>query len=283
MLRIASWNIEGRLSRYSGKGRGTPEQIVHGISQLDADIVLLPEAYDTGLSIDSGIEANLRDMKYTVYDSAYEEGGPKRRNPAVSSPHLRLLSRLPIESIQTVRLGELRNAMIIIAHDPDTHIQLRIIGIHLDDRSEAFRVKQLDDLVPIINGSSVPTIMLGDYNAMHGSTKRAHFIRSWPIRWLAHYFLPTTDLRDIAQRMVAMASGITMSILESETDLRDIDLRHRATATPKMRGHTWLPSVRLIDIDHMMVSSQVTVNDFIVAEHDGGSDHRSICATLSFE
>jgi hypothetical protein len=44
-IKVASWNVEGRLSGYVENGRGSAGHILDGIENLDADIVVLPEAF----------------------------------------------------------------------------------------------------------------------------------------------------------------------------------------------------------------------------------------------
>ena len=45
-MKIASWNIESRLSRYKMKTkRAQPEDIVRAISFINPDIMFFPEAF----------------------------------------------------------------------------------------------------------------------------------------------------------------------------------------------------------------------------------------------
>jgi endonuclease/exonuclease/phosphatase family metal-dependent hydrolase len=281
-LKIVSWNIEGRLSAFSKDGRGTPTHILAGIREQSADIVLLVEAFDQAMGIAPHGTLALEALGYTSYDVPYNDAGPERINPALSRPVMRLLSRVPVEDIQHIRLGNLRNALIAKVTDLQTGQRIRLIGIHLDDRAESLRLEQLSDLIPIINNSELPTVMMGDYNAMHAEGVMAKLLRSWPIRVFARC-LPTPSLRDFSKRAIGMAAGTTMSAIVSETNLHDVDRRHRPTATPKVRQHSWLPSIRMLDLDHMLVSDTILVSDFVIAKHDGGSDHRAISAHIALK
>lgn len=278
-LKIASWNTELRLSRYTKSGRGSPEHIVNSIKQLNADIIFMPESYDANRPIDIHIAKALKSMHYTAFDVPYEEGG-NRPELEYMSPYLRLMSRIPITDFKIFRLGTLRNALICIVKDPETKQKVRIIGIHLDDRSEALRLSEMPDLMSVINSSNLPTVMVGDYNSMNGSTRKARILRSRFVRWLSNHLIPHKEVRSYAIRATEMATGSILCRLESETGLHDVDSAHKPTTTPKLRTLSWMPSVRLIDIDHMLVSDSVKVTDFIIAKHDGGSDHRSISATI---
>lgn len=253
-----------------------------GLARLDADVILLPEAFNSTMPIDSHTADAVQSLGYDIIDIPYDEGGPARYEPAVSQPVLRLLTRIPITETTVMRLGNLRNAVIVRVIDPMNQRTLRIIGIHLDDRSEVLRLRQLADLIPVINASDESTLMMGDYNAMHGNSRRARCLRSGLVRWSARHVLPSAGLRDFAIRATDMASGTTLSTLLSETDLREADPTHSPTTTPKVRRYNWLPSIRLIDIDHMLVSGGVSVDAHHVDHHDGGSDHRSIHAKIVF-
>jgi endonuclease/exonuclease/phosphatase family metal-dependent hydrolase len=185
-----------------------------------------------------------------------------------------LLSKLPVEKFDIIRLGDFRNAFSAQIQHKDQ--SFRIFGIHLDDRQESTRLEQINDLEKIINQSKLPTIVVGDFNAMHGDDIwPASFLRSQPVKILAKHILPVISLRAIE-----MATGSTLKLLQTATGLTDADPQHHPTTTPKMRGQEWLPSVRLIQIDHIFVSKNIKVNNFKIMP-DGGADHRAIVAELS--
>jgi endonuclease/exonuclease/phosphatase family metal-dependent hydrolase len=285
MIKIAAWNIEGRLSAYSRSGRGSPDHIIRTIIELDADILFLVEAYGVDpkrdLPLSPDIDVRLKELGYTIFDVDYDEGGEVRIDPAEYQPRFRLLYRSSVTSISIVRLGNLRNALVVKCIDKEHSLPFRFIGIHLDDRSEALRQEQLQDLIPLIQSSSLPTIMMGDYNAMHGTTIKSRILRSKAAKVLPK--LPVqSSIKSVFKRTIEMASGTTLSALESETNLHDVDTQKRPTATLKMRPHEWVPSIRFIDIDHILVSDDVAVRDFTIGNKDGGSDHRPISATISF-
>jgi len=286
MIKIASWNIEGRLAPYASIGRGSPSHILESIEELNADILLLVEAYGTDqekdIPIGPEIDKKLQDLGYTIKDVDYDEGGDIRIDPAEYKPRFRLLYRNSVKGITVIRLAKLRNALVVTCIDEATNTAFRFIGIHLDDRSEALRQNQLTDLIPIINSSRVPTIMMGDYNAMHGTTLRAHIIKLRLIKTLLTHVPIHKHIRYVFKRTIEMANGSTLGSIESETGLYDVDKKKRPTATMKMRPHEWMPSIRLIDIDHMFISEDVIVNSFVISKFDGGSDHRIISANISF-
>jgi endonuclease/exonuclease/phosphatase family metal-dependent hydrolase len=275
---FSSWNVEGRLSLVSPKGRGSTKHILHELAVLGSDVIFLVESHARDSKPATTVETKLKKWGYSITDVAYEEG--IERTPLIPSPNMRLLSKLPIRSIKINRLGNLRNSIEAEIKDPITGRTIRFLGIHLDDRSEDLRRIQLNDLIPIINSSKLPTILMGDYNSMHGSTRRAKFLKSRFV-WVLKHMVPSKSLRSFVDRAIDMATGSILASLQAETELKDVDVHRRATTTPKLRQHPWLPSVRLIDIDHALVSDDIAIEQFSIGKHDSGSDHRPITITFS--
>jgi len=275
-LKVASWNIEGRLSPLAINRRGTPEQIIREIERLNTDVVFLPEAFATG-NFAEEIRQALTALGYELYATTYDDGGPVRTEIAVDQPSMLLLSRVPLRQRKTIRLGDLRNAIVAHIHDPTSRQTLRIIGVHLDDRSEALRLQQVPDLIRLVQSSDEPTVMLGDFNAMQYDSAPAKLLRSPMMKFVVPNFVP-----GLGRRVVEMACGETLQQLQAATGLRDVDPAFRPTTTPKMRGHEWLPSICLIGIDHMLLSPHMSAQNFRVSP-DGGSDHRAISAMITLD
>lgn len=276
-IKVASWNVEGRLHGYQKQGRGAAAHIVRGIEALDADVLVLPEFYMDRLA--PGVENTLKSLGYKIFETAYKDAA---RNAAEherwGEMHIGVLSRLPVSHMEVIRPGDVRDLLVCHVVDPGSGKTVRFIATHLDDRAEAVRVKQAEKLVEIVNGTHMPTVMVGDFNAMW-RVGRARLLHSWLAR-AGTKILPNAELRSMAARVYRMASGTALALFASRTQLRDADPRGRATATPKMRFTPYLPSIRLIQIDHMLVSPEVSVRDFTV-HPDGGSDHRAISAILT--
>jgi endonuclease/exonuclease/phosphatase family metal-dependent hydrolase len=276
-IKVVSWNIEGRLTRFTKRGRGSPEHIVETIRKLNGDVVFLAEASD-GDVIEPEITGQLKGMGYDIYTIDYDDGDKDRKWTAEVAPNMKLLTRLSVLEFRQIRLGDLRNALIADVADPDTGMALRIFGIHLDDRNEPYRLRQMEDLLVYLGEAPYPTVVTGDYNAMHATDFRARLLRN---RWLSGAIKrwPHARTRDIIERLSDMAIGDTLAALESSTTLTDADARRRATTTPKLRFQEWMPSIRLVQIDHMFVTPDLTIKGFKVAS-DGGSDHRPISAII---
>lgn len=277
-LRIGSWNVEGRLSDSGVTNRGKPSHIIAAIKKLSVDILVLLEAHSEDSIDNLTSHKQLLDMGYYLHSVNYKDDLASRKDTYAKQLSLMLLSKLPIEKFEIIRLADFRNAFIATFFENKTNQRFRVIGLHLDDRLESTRLNQISDLSKIVNQSNLPTIVLGDFNAMHGDDLwPAKFLRQRPIRLLANFVLPIISLRAIE-----MARGETLRLLQSSTGLCDADTKHRPTTTPKMRGLEWMPSIRLIQIDHIFITSSIIVNKFQIAP-DGGADHRAIIATIDIK
>lgn len=267
------------MTRFADQGRrGSPEQIVREIERLDSDILFLPEAFDQIKPIEPAVLEHLKSLGYTVVEAAYADSG-SREYAATVDPHMLVLGRLGIESIEITRLGGIRNALTVRVTDPETNRHVRFIGIHLDDRSEKNRLSQVEDLLPLIASSSLPTVLMGDFNAMYQDSLPARIVRHRAVLAMINHW-PHTRSGHILHRLSEMAIGETMSRILSETNLTDADPKSQPTTTPKMRGQEWMPSIRMVQIDHILSSPEVETSAFAVAR-DGGSDHRAISAILT--
>jgi endonuclease/exonuclease/phosphatase family metal-dependent hydrolase len=275
-LRIASWNIEGRLSVLESKHRASSDKIIDSIKEIDADALLLIEAHsETSLDKLDTVRKKLQQIGYYLYDIPYSDDMKERTDTTYEQLSLMFLSKLPVDKFEIVKLGNFRNVFIVTLREPKSNQLIRIIGLHLDDRLEKTRLNQVRDLIKIVNKSKMPTIVMGDFNAMHGEDLwPAKFLRSKIVRWLARLILPSIFIR-----ATEMAKGEALKLLESQTNLSDIDPAHQPTTTPKMRGLEWLPSIRLIQIDHIFASKNIKTRDFKITP-DLGSDHRAIITTL---
>jgi len=271
-LRISSWNVEGRLSETKTIKRAKPNDIVKAIKSLNSDILVLLEAHSENTIDELATLGQLKDMGYYVYNAPYSDDLKTRPDAYTSQLSMVLLSKFKIDKFDIYKLGDIRNCFTATIDN-----KIRIIGVHLDDRSEENRIKQVTDLSKIINKSNIKTVVLGDLNTMHGEDIwPSKFLRSRPIRWLAQIILPI-----ISTRAVEMARGEALKLLEVKTGLIDADINHRPTVTPKSRDLEWLPSIRLMQIDHIYISKNIGVSNFAIGK-DKGSDHRAISATISF-
>lgn len=275
---IASWNIEGRLSRYKGgKKRGTPEQILAEIERLDADVVVLPEAYLNAPA--KGVNERLKAMGYSWYDTKYNDTLHEEDVKRWGHPFMRVLYRLSLVHSKTQRWGNLRDLPVITVRDPKTQKEITIIATHLDDLTEERRLEQVSDIAVYLKTARNPVIMAGDFNAMWYKGWQRYLTTGVAKSVFKH--LPARKLNDVLTRLSRMATGRAMELLK-EAGLRESDLRLRPTTTPKMRSMPWMPSIRLAQIDHILFSPGVRVSTPVIGA-DKGSDHRSLLAKVTPE
>jgi len=282
-FKLATWNVEGRLSDYAHGKRGSAEHILDGIAAINADVLVLPEAY-LGDQPAEGINDRLQAMGYEWRDVRYgDQDRDWSQEFMASMPSLRVLSRLAIINSEHVQWGNLRNLLVLTVRDPDTEKDVRIIATHLDDRTSEHRKRQIEDAIPFINASELPTIMAGDWNEMHAKSFAARVIGSWPVRMLARYMpskyslaegVYADDLRGVFLRGTEMAKGEAIAMIEARTDLRDLDPTWQPTTTLKLRSLPWVPSVRIAQIDRAAATPNVKA-DRVRVWPDGGSDHRA--------
>lgn len=273
-IKIASWNVERKLSNINSKKRGNSNQIINMIKSINADIFFLPEAY-LEKSLEPPVEtvSKLKALGYALYHTPYDDNLGLRQRTDSQDLSLAILSKIPIEHFKTIRLGNYRNAINVTIKNNSEH--LNIFGIHLDDLNESTRLAQVRDLINEINTSNIPTIVLGDFNAMHGHD-------FWPSKLLRTKFvklISTFIWPDVFKRVIGMATGDTIKLLETKTNIIDVDSKHRPTTTPKLTGYEWLPSIKLIQIDHIFVSPTIKTSNFKVYA-DGGADHRAISVDI---
>jgi len=275
-ITFASWNVEGRLSGYQKQGRGTASQIVEGIAALDADIVVLPEAFLEKPA--EGVDKRLRELGYTIHDIAYgDKDRDWSREFMGKMNYLRVLSRLAISQVEEVAWADTRRLLSFHVTDPETGEEVLVLPTHLDDRSEKQRMDQAEDAATYIEKAGMPTVMLGDFNAMW-KKGRGRFFGSQIMRLIAR-LVPHERIRNKAVQFTDMATGATLRRL-ADVGLRDADATRQPTVTPKMRAALFMPSVPLGQVDHILVSNELEAADYWVSP-DMGSDHRAVTATVS--
>lgn len=280
-INLAAWNVEGRLSRGEVYRRGTVDHIMDGIEKLNADVVVLPEAFDVGLGLDPRAKSRMLELGYRhTAETEYVDRG-ERPPGAVASPLAMIIaSRIALVETEVIRLANLRNMLRVQVKDRATNTPVNIYGVHFDDRSKQFRMRQIEDLAEIMKRHSEPSAVIGDYNSMTGEGIVAKTLRS-KIASIATSVLPG-EVGYVAQRALDMASGDELRRMYELTNFRNVDPSGAPTTTPKLKQMPAVtPSIRMLDIDHLLVSPEIDFTDFAIMKKDGGSDHRAISATIS--
>ncbi|HSW90688.1 MAG TPA: endonuclease/exonuclease/phosphatase family protein [Candidatus Saccharimonadales bacterium] len=272
-LRVVTWNAEGMFVAGSNTRRATPQMAIATIKRLNADVVFIPEFGNT----DAIEEATLMALRALGYEIVFFSYG----HSWLGSYGAALLSRLPLKSYLIHHFTNTQRPFIEATVD-DNGTLLRIVGIHLDDRSEALRLQQVPEVAKVVNqNDSLPVIVLGDFNAMHASSKFARAVRARPLYYAARLF-PHTQLRGMGSRVSEMGRGTAITELLKRTDLHDLDGLHRRTISAKQSGLEWMPAWRLAKIDWIFGSKGIKAVSYKISS-DVGSDHRPVIAELDIK
>lgn len=272
-LTIVTWNAEGMFVDGTKTHRGTPHDAITTLCKLDADIVVVPE-FGRIAGLEDAHIAAIESLGYEIVLNAYDEP----RTPGLG---FAILSRFPILETCVHELPGSRRQLIELRYKDAQGARIRVLGVHLDDRSEEGRLTEITTVCDIVNAEvEMPTVLLGDFNAMHHDSWFARIARSQP----AHGFSRQVRhklLRSMADRVHEMALGTTVDYVVSHTALHDLDPGRQRTISGKQAGLEWLPAWRLAKIDWIFGSRQFKTIRYRVLR-DSGSDHRPVRAELEY-
>jgi endonuclease/exonuclease/phosphatase family metal-dependent hydrolase len=277
-IKVAAWNIEGRLTQYGPLTHGQPVDILSEIKHLNADILVLPEAYLR--KPDKTVDDSIKQLKYEYRDASYgnqERDWSKEFLSVI--PSIRILSKLKILESEIICFGEIRNLITITVQDPKTKKYILIIATHLDDRSETSRLRQSKDISEYIKTKNMPTIMLGDFNAMWIHDIKGRILNLSLIRFVAYHF-PIKIIKDFLVRVCEMSKGDTLNFLEKNASLKATTLRHTPTVSPRNRTFPWMPYISIFQIDHILITNQLASTNMIIINNKN-SDHSIVSATIA--
>ena len=271
-LRVVTWNAEGMFVTGSKTRRADRHQALKVVRELDADILFVPEFGNTDKVEPASITA-LHALGYQTVVYSYAQ------DKLLGSYGAALLTRLPLASHALHHFANTGRTFIEAHLTIDDGRPLRIIGLHLDDRSEQLRLEQIAQAVEIINRPHVgDTIVLGDFNAMHERSRFAQVARSSVAKGIAEK-VPHKLVRSMSQRVSEMAAGTTVRYLLEHTELVDLDGKLRRTISAKQAGLEWAPKLRLAKIDWIFGSSGLVATKYAIYK-DIGSDHRPVIADI---
>lgn len=257
----------------------TAKEYVEKVRRMQPDAAVFTEAYKAGT--EAAAMPSVRQLEslgyYVFYGSYNEHDGRKDRHG------LLLAVRTPLIATKKPRLTRVgEHAIVECWLAPKKGRNIHLLGMHLNDRSEAKRQAELDDLLKLID-TDTPTILTGDLNTIHKQdAKGKTFRRAKRIHLLVRFKLhPKTDptgqpmpnnrgrTGSIMYRLHEMASGKTIRRLETQ-GFTDADTAHQ----PTFPAHS--PYAQL---DHTLISSHFLVKRVHVLPQ-GSSDHRGIVVEL---
>jgi endonuclease/exonuclease/phosphatase family metal-dependent hydrolase len=272
-ISVMTWNAEGMFVQGTKTRRAGPHDALAVLKRLHADIVVVPE-FGRLADLSDEVETTINALGYELVTMAYDEP----RTPGLG---FAIMSRLPISRTQVHALkGSARQLLEVVCHDDDG-VRLRIFGAHLDDRSEAGRLTEVQGVVEIINHYDKDhVLLLGDMNAMHKDALFARFARSQFARGVTRH-VSHVLVRSMADRVGEMALGTTIDYILQHTALRDLDPARKRTISSKQAGLEWAPAWRLAKIDWIFGSKAFKTIDYHVSP-DVGSDHRPVIADLEY-
>jgi endonuclease/exonuclease/phosphatase family metal-dependent hydrolase len=268
-IKIASWNI---AKAFNDKRAATIEK---GIDRLDADIIVLSEAFFTDHNTPPGfVEDRVKAMQEMAdrlgYDyfscTPYNGHDYPDNQPVDYDLYLVALSRFPV-AFQVKRL-DARDSLFITYRDDQWAQDITIVGTHFDDLSETSRQAMAAAALKLLDLSK-PTVIMGDMNSMHGNTWQALLVESRPGRWALRH-MPTDFTKSLGERLYGMAAGTTQKML-SNSGLEDADPKRRSTFIYKF--------ILFAQLDHILTAN---LNVLSFDNHWlGGSDHKAISAEIS--
>lgn len=269
-LKISTWNIKGAFSdpyRYN--------EVLKTIHESESDIVVLPDAWHEDseasrpgprqLELSAG---DFRRLGYTMLKASFREDRPDDNHARYG---FMTLIREPLTpAYEEIRLGSRPAHHLRFIHDATI---LNVIGLYLNDQSEANRTTQLDVLLRYLEPfADEPTVLVGDFNAMHRQSLAARTLNSSFIQPL----LKIPIMNNTPLRLQEMADGATMAILTND-GFTDADPNY----TPTMPSR--LP---LFQLDRIMVrngfSSRLKATPPEVTPNPQLSDHAMVSSTISF-
>lgn len=271
-IRVVTWNAEGMFVEGTKTRRATPHTAISTLKKLDADIIVIPE-FGQLERFEQRIDNAIGSLGYEIVLVPYDDAALTD----VDATGMAVLSRLPVTHIRLHKFGTVRNAVEL--HVRIEHHDLRVYGIHLDDKHEETRLLQVKDLVEsIAKKPQMTTLVMGDFNAMHRSSNFARLSRSRIAKKVSRH-VRHEQLFTIALRLQEMAIGTTVEYIEQRTALHNLDPKHSLTISGRQAGLEWVPHIRLAKIDWIFGTRDVHTVRYNVYR-DVGSDHRPVIADI---
>lgn len=272
-LTVVTWNAEGMFVDGTKTRRGTPHDAIATLRALDADVVVVPE-FGRITDLQEAHVAAIEALGYEITLIAYDE-------PRAPGLGFAILSRFPILETRVHELPGSRRQLIEIQYKDTEGARIRVLGVHLDDRSEEGRLTEIATICTIVSAEAeMPTLLLGDFNAMHHNSWFARIARSQPAHGISRRVRHKL-MRSMADRVHEMALGTTVEYVLSHTTLHDLDPGRKRTISGKQAGLEWLPAWRLAKIDWIFGTKHFKTIHYRVLR-DSGSDHRPVRAELEY-
>ena len=264
----------------------TTEVFTDLVMRLEPDIAFFSEAYDAdrAQAVDSALP-QFMDYGYQVVYGTYDDADQRKDRQGLAMLVRRDLV-VPSKSPRLMRVDGRTMAECWVV-DPVNGQEVHFVGVHLNDRSEALRQAEVDDLLATVVQLEEPTIIAGDFNSLYKEHARGLVVRTARSvnRLVKLKLFPAPEpvvtthpkknlgrVGSLSKRLSEMASGQTMERLRA-AGFTDADPKHRPTH----------PAARpFVQLDHILVSSRLRVQRFEILPRST-SDHLGIVAEITLD
>lgn len=264
-LEVAAWNV---LDAFSDARRAV--RVLRAVQRWRPDAAVLLEAWrdDRYTSLLDGVLEDFGNSGYDVVHSLYGDAGRPYQHGIIG-----IVRREVAAAPQIVSLGS-RNAVRMSLPDASGGVPVEFLGVHLDDRSEQERLRQVERLIEMVKPCS-RVVVGGDFNAMHGADWRAQALRA--VRPLAQHMQPAEHhhhwtppqlqrIGSLAARLTGMAAGTTLQQLEAA------GFTDTSTERPPTKGP--------FNLDHILVRGVQGFELRVDSVPPSLSDHRPVGALI---
>ena len=240
------------------------EALIATVAACSPDVVVWSEATDK--SGETAFPDVPQSLGYLAVRTEYDDEPPHPSQPQF----LEVWAKKDIvDKIEPVRLAS-RTALLAHVRDRQSGVAIGVIGAHFDDRDPHARAAMSKAVVN--NFPHKPRLVLaGDVNGMHGRDRRAALLNRPAVQMVARH-LPNARGRSLATRLVGMADGAALALLE-QAGFHDAD--------PKLRPTMRLGKFAVVgQLDHIMLR-QLWATGFRLL--NTASDHAGIFARIVAE
>ena len=268
-LTVANWNAMNGLD--------SPDRLrtcIAAVTALDAQVTVLPEAFaeDRMAHLPLALD-RIQALGYRAVMAPYEDADDRKDRHGMA-----VLIKGALADITVERFGD-RNSIVGKIYDALSSQFVSFVALHLDDRTEVARLKQVDDAIGWLRQSDGAKLAIGDLNSLHFANPRARLLRL--LRPLPRLLpdgqpifgqkTPTLGrIGSLGRRATGMATGAVLETFEA-AGFTDADPKQTPTYTFGNRP--------LLQLDHILTSN-CKATAFTRSPKPKGFDHFPIRAKI---
>lgn len=246
---------------------GNSKPILNAAFSTDADTLIFPDAYSLRQAAHGSRREVWEETQATLMAEGYASEDVEYGDGWWHDRHIVVASRVGGAVPQRARYGT-RSTVETQLPISDSSDTVRVCGWHGSDESTELRLAAMRDFLLTVKEDQ-PTVVAGDANELHGSSFGARVLRTPGFLWAAGV-LPSARARSLATRLVGMAGGESVALLEQHGFV-DAD-RHRR------------PTMGLFQLDRFMVrtAGRAGVIGVKRGHRMAASDHRPISLAIEY-